>query len=63
MLNVEKAYPSELPALHDVSFVINFDMPESYAMYKESGQIVAHETGAVISLCMPETESGMILTV
>lgn len=63
MINLEKAYPVELPSLHDVSYVINFDMPESYAMYKEAGQLVAHETGAIISLCMPETESSKILTV
>lgn len=63
MLNVEKAYPNEIPTLHDVSYVVNFDMPESYAMYKEAGQIVAHETGAVLSLCCPDDEASKLLTV
>ena len=40
----------ESPVLKDLSFVINFDLPQQYARYKETACMVELPEGAVINL-------------
>ena len=52
---------SSRPKLENVATVINFDMPTNYNSYKESGQIINDETGAVLSLLTPSAKEQMDL--
>ena len=40
------------PALSDLSNVINFDLPNSYNSYKESGGLITDEAGSILSFTM-----------
>ena len=47
-------YSQRPPALKDIQTVINFDIPQSFNSYKESGSMVAMENGCVITLIEPD---------
>jgi len=38
------------PVLTDISYVVNFDVPNSYASYKKTGSMVERSEGAIINL-------------
>jgi len=42
--------PNEEPELKELAFVINFDLPSSYARYKQTASMIDRQDGAVINL-------------
>jgi superfamily II DNA/RNA helicase len=57
LIAINQEYPQPLPILKDVSFVFNFQMPDSFSQYRELSQNVDREEGAVINLVTPEEET------
>ena len=47
------------PALSELSNVINFDLPNSYNSYKESGGLITDEAGSILSLTLAENSGEM----
>jgi hypothetical protein len=47
------------PQLSELSNVINFDLPNSYNSYKESGGLITDEAGSVLSLTLAENDGEM----
>ena len=44
------------PVFKDLTFVVNFGLPEQYARYKETGGYIDKEEGAIINLITPAEE-------
>ena len=42
--------------MKEVNFILNFEMPESYAQYRNSGAQIEKEEGCVINLVSPAEE-------
>ena len=49
-------YPNALPQLKEVSFVVNFALPETYTRYKEAASHIDREEGCCLSLVTPDEE-------
>lgn len=49
-------FPEPLPPIQDVNWIVNFDIPESYNIYREAVKQISNDTGAVINLQTPEQE-------
>lgn len=41
---------SKRPVLKDIVNVVNFDAPASYNLYKENGQLIVDDAGAILTL-------------
>lgn len=56
------SYAGEAPVLKDISFIINFELPETYKRYKENGAQIEKEEGGIINLVTPDEEkkNGML---
>lgn len=54
----------EKPVLKDLSYVVNFELPETYTTYRETGSQISVNEGAIINLVTPEEEkqNGMLAT-
>lgn len=54
LIMLHTGYTQKPPALKEIQTVINFDIPQSYASYKESGGMVSSTNGAVFTLVEPD---------
>lgn len=64
MIVLNDGYNGEAPVLKELAFVLNFEVPDTYKRYKESGAQIQLEEGAVISLVTSDEEkkNGMLQT-
>jgi len=54
LIMLHTGYSQRPPALKEVQTVINFDIPQSYSSYKESGGMVQSSNGSVLTLVEPD---------
>jgi len=61
---MNEGYTETAPVLKDLSFIVNFEIPETYKRYKENGGQIDREEGAIINFVTPDEEKqvGMLST-
>ena len=50
VIGLNEGYNEQAPVLKDLAFIVNFEVPDTYRRYKETGGQIDREDGAIINL-------------